>query len=528
LLKSRDQSAFDQGLAVMSKLSITKEEMFSWHLRSWLFDKEDILTASWPMMDFLHASIVKMSDDKIDELIERKSYGNFDPQLFYFLYLRRKEQAFEYVENWILDHWGRINWLVMKTVLNMEYERYAPGYLKMIEDFRIEKDIEGAFYTYLQYNDFVNAKNVNELLNYSEEYFEYYINNIEEHENSFSSRAYHMGYNVGVYMPLHAWAVYFTLTNDEAKGKKMLEQLQALRVVLKEDELKMLKHVLGPGIIQYVLTTIFQKYNDKNEERRRVEYIFGELTGYMGQFDLNVLWQFDKYENKQTLEEIIKFLVNHDNAVIEKAVKASSHKNKVIRLTAVRILLILDAPETIEALKGALEKEKDDATRDLMWQICVREKVAPVTEETVIEMVESANKRGKLKKAILPGLDETTLPALYFQGGRKLTGEEVRFILYRMTRANGMHIDAEIKPVLQLIDRKKAADFTKAVFKVFEEKRFKTKDRFLLLLAAFLGNDDLVNKFCVAINKWIGNNRKVMCVYGIEALAIQGSNKALR
>jgi hypothetical protein len=38
----------------------------------------------------------------------------------------------------------------------------------------------------------------------------------------------------------------------------------------------------------------------------------------------------------------------------------------------------------------------------------------------------------------------------------------------------------------------------------------------------------MVNKFCSAINKWIDDSRKVMCEYGIEALALQGSNKALR
>ncbi|MCS3797718.1 DUF4132 domain-containing protein [Niastella sp. OAS944] len=527
LIKSNDQAALDRALGVMNKLSVADEEILQWHFKKWNYSKEDILTGSWPVVNFLHACILKMPDDKLDELMYLPHWGSFDSQVFYFLYRNRREKANEYIDNRISNE-ERINWSIMATLLDLDNDQYVPKCLELIDNCRDRKDMLWAFFSYLQFNDFVKEKNIKELLIRSEEYFEHCINDISQHCLHFSSRVYDMGLHNGVFMPLHAWAVYFTLMNDEAKGKEMLERLLAKRVALKEDVLVMLQHVLGLDAIPYVLAAVFQKDDDKNDERTRVEYIFNELADYKGRYEMNVLWQFDKYENKETLENVIKFLVKEDSLVIERAVKAISHKNKVIRLTAVRILMALDAPEAITVLKSALEKEKDDAVRDLMWQICAWETVAPVTEAMVSTMVESANKRGKLKKAVIPGLDETTLPALYFQGGRKLTGEEVRFILYRMTRANGMNIDAEIKPVLQLIDRVRAADFAKAVFKVFEDKRFKEKDRFLLLLAAFFGNDDMVSKFCVAINKWITRNRRAMCVYGIEALAIQGSNKALR
>lgn len=751
LIKKRDdQVAFDKALALMNELDVTEEEMLNWYFQNSMhsYNKEDIFSGSWPVMNFLHSCFVKMSDDDIDKFVIQQYFGGFDSQVFYFLYHNRREKAYEYVEKRIISE-KRINWVVLAAMLDMEYERYLPRCLEIIEHYRDKKEMLWAYLNYLQLNDYVKENNIKELLIRSEEYFEYYINTLGKYSGNYWSRIYNMGLRNGVTMPLHGWAVYFTLTNDDAKGKKMLEQLLAKLVVLKEDVLKMLKHVLGPGAIPYVLTAIFQK-EEKNDERRRLEYIFDELVEHMGQFDLNSLWQFDKYENKDTLNEIIKFLISYayaenyikydlrtshsnqdilkmllqtdfeqfgpkivaiaqqyrdkelfhagfrtyftynecapvkdtgelinwseqyitdylkkpeehhsgfssvvyymgyahpthgfympahgwalyfiltdneflgkglldelvlrgkaihynvlrmlrhvlgagaipymlnavyerddnrfneenrlkfifdelaafkgqydmnvlwefrkyankqaesgvirflveqDSEVVAKAIKSMDDKKKEKRLMAARILLALDAPEARETLHRALDKEPDDETRDLIYQICGKELAAPATEETVAAMVASATKRGKLKKPVFTWLDEAALPALYFKWGRQLAAGELRLVLYRMSRAKGIRTDAEIKPVLQLIDKERSGDFAKAIYKEFEEKGFDAKYKFLLLLAAVFGNDEMVNKFCAGINKWIEANRKVMCEYGVDALALQGSNKALR
>jgi hypothetical protein len=523
ILKTNDQAAFDKAMEAIQKISLTTDNLFYFFLYNGYFSKDEIMNGALPVLNFMHEHLSKMPEADLNYAIQHSPRASFDWRLFHFLYKNRKEKAYEYVESWFFVEGGKVNQVTMKTVLEVEFEKYGPRYVAIAEDLRSRNKIKAGFNTYLLYNDFSKYNDIKELLIWSEAYFEFYINKIEEYEEGFASTCYRMDDEEAFYMPLHGWALFFILTVDEDAAKEMLARL----TVLKTEVLKMLKHVMEAGAIPWLLNAVFQKDNKYND-RGRLEYIFNELAGFKGQFDMNILWQFEKYQTKQAEQLVINFLAAHDSEVIAKAVKAIDDKRKDVRLTAVRILLALDAPEAIAPLKNALDKETDDTTRDLIWQICGRELAAPVTESSVAAMVEGAKKRGKLKKSVFTWLDETTLPGLYFQSGRQLNAEEVRLVLYRMSRAKGMRTDAEIKPVLQLIDRERSADFAKAVYKAFEEKQFDSKYKFLLLLAALFGNDDMVNKFCSAINKWIDDSRKVMCEYGIEALALQGSNKALR
>jgi len=527
ILKNNDQADFDKAMEAVEKLSLTTDNLFYYFLYNGSFSKEEIMSGSLPVLNFMHEHISKMQEADLNYAIQHSPRASFDWRLFYFIYKNRKEKAYAYVESWFFNEGGKVNQVTMKTVLEVELEKYGPRYVAIAEDLRSRNRLKAGFNTYLLYNEFAKEKDIKELLIWSEAYFEKYIDKIEEYEEGFSSTCYKMDEEDSFHMPMHGWALYFILLVDEDRGKELLERLSGPEAVLKRNVLKMLKHVMGPGAIAYLLKAVFQKDN-KYYEKERLEYIFKELSGFKGQYDINELWHFDKYQTKQAENYVIQFLAQQDDDVVEKAVNAVDDKKKEVRLIAVRILLELKTPEIVNTLKNALDKETDDTTRDLIWQICGREITAPVSEETVATMVEGAKKRGKLKKPVFTWLNETTLPGLYFQSGRQLTGEEVRLILYRMSRAKGMRTDAEIKPVLQLIDRERSADFAKAVYKAFEEKEFDSKYKFLLLLAALFGNDDMVNKFCSAINKWIEDSRKVMCEYGIEALALQGSNKALR
>lgn len=530
LKDSQDQAAFDKALAIISKLPFTNDDLFYLLLHSVTFTKDEILSGSSPMLNFMHAHTVQMSEVSINDAVQFTRSGNFDWHLFLFIYRNRKDKADQYVENWKMFYVDkRCNEVVLRAALDIEFSRFGPMYKEMAEARYADRTtISEGYMIYLNYNDFSPESDSKELVHWSEGYLDFFIKyKIYEFESGFRSLKYMISDEDRFYLPMHGWALFFVLKENEARGKELFERLLAQGLVLKQDVLVMLKHVMGASVIPYILKAVFQQ-DWKHLENERLEYIFRELTTAKGQFDIDILWQFEKYQSRQAESLAINFLLQHDKGVTQKAIKAIEDKKKEIRLMAARILLELGVPEAMETLKKALDKETDDATRDLIWQTCGREISAPVTEATIGEMVEGAKKRGKLKRPVFTWLDETTLPGLYLQSGHQLNADEVRLILYRMSRAKGMRSDPEIKPVLQLIDREKSADFAKSVYKAFEEKQFDSKYKFLLLLAALFGNDDMVNKFCSALNKWIEGSRKVMCEYGIEALALQGSNKALR
>lgn len=532
VVKTTDQIVFDKALAEVGRYSFTNDELFFLLISFyWASTKEELMTGSSPALNFMHAHLGVMDEAVINDAIKIAKYSPFNRQLFYFLYRDRRDKAYAYAENHIkydlrTSHSGQD---VLKMLLETDFESFGPKVLAIAEHYRDKELFYAGLRTYFTYNECAPVKDTREMIKWSEEYIADYLQNKPEgFYSGFSSVVYNMGHKHGFYMPPYGWALFFILSDNEVKGKGLLDELVQRGTTIDLNVLKMVRYVLGAGAIPYILKAVYEKDENRSVEADRLKFIFDELAAFKGQYDINVLWEFGKYATKQAESSVIRFLVEYDSEVVAKAIKTMDDKKKERRLMAARILLALDAPEAMETLKNALDKETDDATRDLIWQICGREISAPVTEETVTAMVESAKKRGKLKKPVFTWLDEATLPPLYFQSGRQLTADELRLVLYRMSQVKGMRTDAEIKPVLQLIDKERSGEFAKAVYKAFEEKGFDAKYKFLLALAALFGNDEMVNKFCSAINKFIEAGRKIMCEHGIEALALQGSNKALR
>jgi len=97
-----------------------------------------------------------------------------------------------------------------------------------------------------------------------------------------------------------------------------------------------------------------------------------------------------------------------------------------------------------------------------------------------------------------------------------------------MSRIKTMRPDIEAKYVLQLIDKKRSSPFALALMKLFTDKGGEPDYKYLMALAALLGDDAVVDKIRIRIDQWIERNRYKMAEYGVYALALQGGDKALR
>jgi len=97
-----------------------------------------------------------------------------------------------------------------------------------------------------------------------------------------------------------------------------------------------------------------------------------------------------------------------------------------------------------------------------------------------------------------------------------------------MSRVKELVTEAEIKPVVQQIDRGSSNAFALEIFRRYKEAGFEAKYKYLLGITTLFGNDDLISMLVKAIDEWIEGNRKAMAELGIQALALHSSNKALR
>src|SRR5581483_764963 len=70
--------------------------------------------------------------------------------------------------------------------------------------------------------------------------------------------------------------------------------------------------------------------------------------------------------------------------------------------------------------------------------------------------------------------------------------------------------------------------FALNLIKLFIDNGTKAEHKYLLALSALLGDEAVADKIRITIDKWIEDGRFKMAEYGVGALALQGSDKALR
>ncbi len=243
---------------------------------------------------------------------------------------------------------------------------------------------------------------------------------------------------------------------------------------------------------------------------------------------LPIIWSLINHKSKPLRELVAKVIAENDEESENKAIKLLESKHSDIRQIAAIILSFSDSTKATEAIMNVLNKEVNDNARDILLQSVRDALPKEANSDFLTAMIEAAKKRSKLEKPIEPWLEESLLPAIYFQDGSLLNHETIRFLFYRATRAKGINSDIEAKFILNKIDKEKATPFALFLLKIFREKDTKPEHKYLMALATQLGGNEIVDKIRTTTNSWIEYNRHKMAEYGVEALALNGSDKALR
>lgn len=240
------------------------------------------------------------------------------------------------------------------------------------------------------------------------------------------------------------------------------------------------------------------------------------------------MWKLISTKSKPLKTLLVNVLIEKDPEVELKAIDLLDSKNSEVRQTGALILQHFSTPAAVAAVNRVLQRETNDNARDILLSVLASSLQDQHGIAFTQEVIEGAKRRRKLTKPQEPWLEETRLAPLYYKNGEILSADDVRFLLYRMSRVKGMRSDIEARLLLNHVDKKRAADFAKQLLLLFIDNGMKSEQKYLLALSALLGNEELVDKIRAITNNWIEENRTKMAEYGVGALALQGSDKALR
>jgi hypothetical protein len=150
-----------------------------------------------------------------------------------------------------------------------------------------------------------------------------------------------------------------------------------------------------------------------------------------------------------------------------------------------------------------------------------------VAFESVAESVLAAQKRGKLAKPVVAWL--VNYPQLtYKKDGNALGSDVIAFLFYRMSQTKDIRTDLEARPLLSLIDRETSAPFAKWLLDSYFQNSADAKLKWCLTLGAVLGSEVEVAFLQRTVVSFVENNRGKMAENVVKALALQGSQRALR
>lgn len=240
------------------------------------------------------------------------------------------------------------------------------------------------------------------------------------------------------------------------------------------------------------------------------------------------LWPLADHKAKRVRDAAARAIGKIGESIVPRTTPLLADKKRDRRAWAVAVLSGVGSPTALTALDARLDEEPDDEVRDAMLLALDAARAASgkqVTREEISKRVERAAK--KLQSPITAWLDESGLPPLRYTDGTELGLGPTRFLLYRQSRAREIRPDVEARPLYALIDRQTSGDCALELFRQFAATKADASDRWVLTVAGMLGDDRIVPTLSALIQQWGDSARGRMAEYGVQALALLGTDAAL-
>lgn len=361
-----------------------------------------------------------------------------------------------------------------------------------------------------------------------------YLNSFSANNNQ---QSWEGGYNIASfentdlsYIPYSTYAFHLLFLHEKETALQKINEWIQQKIFLHIKTLKLLFHHLNEKAFPYFESAL--SVDALKSSQGGIEYFRSLIDFVQEHFEcpkyIPLIWKLISSKSKPLREVVAAVIAEKDTEAEIKAIALLNSKNAETRLTAAVILGNIATPSAKAAIMKVLNIETNDSARDVLLQTVADNLPNETSIGFIDDMVSAGRSRGKLNKPMETWLEESTLPKLFYSTGIELTANEMRFLLYRMSRIKEMRSDMEARYILQFLDKEKSYDFALAIIKLFIEKGAKPEHKWLMALSALLGNDTVVDKIRITIDKWIEENRYKMAEHGVGALAIQGSDKALR
>lgn len=461
------------------------------------------------------------------------------------LLLEDKELAEKYASKFLKHTSYEYNG-IMEQYLIYNAEKYEEAAKKVIDSEQDPKrKIDGYNLLNKYFKDKYKGKSVELWYEYLDWYIRETINPQRSYFYEYSQYIYDKKGNYQTSIPLSAFYLDKLLETDRKNAIAYFDKFIESTNRYNEGIVDALDKHLKQDAVPYFFK--FLRADGKKNNRSFFKKTFDSIGKYDFAAYENELWEIAKSKNKGVREMACITLAKLKDKAIPNAEKMLFEgKNADTRQAGALILSLIGTEKTKKILLKALNDEKSDDARDLMLVNLADKLYKKADEKVVAEMVNYAKERGKLDKPVEKWIDESKLADLYFVSGKKLDNDTKRFLLYRMSRAKEMKSDIEAKVVLNLIDRAKSGEFARELFRLYLGNGADAKQKYCLALAGLLGDDEVVQTLRSTVQRWTENTLKwsqddkgnwqqtgesarlKMAEYAVGALALIGSNKALR
>jgi hypothetical protein len=321
----------------------------------------------------------------------------------------------------------------------------------------------------------------------------------------------------------------FLLSQEGNQAKPYVHELLKCCQRLNSTVLETVVKHLGQEGLEILMEALRMDFNNTYDGPPFYRRFFSLLAGLDYQKYYPQIWAITKHKSKTMREMAAVTLSKLGEIAIPEATALLEAKSADQRQAAALILTLIPGDLAQKTLISALDKEKNDDARDIMLESLAGVLTHSNTEEAIVEKAKGAQQRGKLNNPIESWLIEEKLPPLYWKNsGKAFDTETVRYLFYRQSRAKDIRPDWEAKPILENIDRTHSDTFAKALLKAYFDNGADSKQKYCLTLAGLLGDADTIDLLKSKVGQWAEAGRGKMAEYAVKAIALAGTNKALR